>query len=375
MLYYGLGNAIIDQDELATRRDELHGALSDIRAGDSRARIELSTGQIDSRTALTAFEPPEGGPVPLQPIGMGRPLSVRITEIYTGRYSSGIFGGTKDMLVTSAAKSIAAFDAKPRAMNFLTRQVEKKARVSRPSASSQGTPYAYYSPALLERSLTLDLTMVFDTFPNDTFEAVSKAFTAAAGLPLFLSKSVYLLGAGALVKLLGTAGEALFDGSPSFDQSIALDIELPGSFPLSSGFLIVTDTDLDREEPLFRKEFCINAFGQVVSVKGGTPYRGDLPYFVVLVDGTKLDELQNFSPTAASAALLDRFFGAKSGQEVLADSLIDALRLYNDVKYRRQVESIDEKLKNMKEGPDKEALKKTREALLANILQDFLKPG
>jgi len=254
------------------------------------------------------------------------------------------------------------------------KQVPSKSRIARPSAAQQGTPIIFYSPALLERSMTLDLTMVFDTFPQETFDQVGDTFTAAAGIPIFQVANTFLLGAGMITKLLGKAGEAIFDGKPVFESSDAVDIALPGGPPIPPGFALITTDNIDSLDSTFRSKFQVNASGKVVD-NAGNEYDGDIPYTVISYDGTPVDEFASFSPTAASAAILSRFFGIKDGQNLPLDIVIEGIKLFNDLTYRKQVDEIDKKLAGLAEGdPKKKELEGKRKALVENILESTLKP-
>jgi len=333
----------------------------------------MSTGLLDTTSAVQRFVPASGTPIPFIAVGIGKPMSVRISEVYTGNYKTGLFGGSKDMLITSAVKSIAAFDAKPRAINFLTKAVGKHTRLERPAATQQGTPYVFYSPALLDRSLTMDLTIVFDTFPKDVFDGIGSAFQEAAGIPIFLAQSVYLLAAGALIKLIGTAGEAFFDGKPSFDQSVPLDIELAGRPPLQPGFALITDKDVDTVDHTFRHTYHVNENGQVVD-NSNRPYAEDVAYIVIAINGAEQKELASFAPTAASSAVIDRFFGAKPNQQILIDTLTDAIKLANDLKFRKKADELQTAIGNTTDTTRQAELQTQRDAYVTNILETLLKP-
>jgi len=281
--------------------------------------------------------------------GLGLPLSVMVREVYTGKYpkGSGFFGGAKkeDMILTSAIKSIATLEAKPRALNYLKKKVSTKSRMERPGASEQGTPHIFYSPALLERSLTLDITVAFDSFDQEIFEQIGSTFTSAAGIPLFVTQSFYLIAAGAITKLIGKIGEAIFDSTPEFQASDALDIFLPGSPPLPAGFVLITGANIDSIDPTFRAKYKVSTSGSVVEVADEKKvYNGDLPYVVISVDGTQDDELKSFTPTAVSAAVMSRFFNIKEGKSAPFELVIEALKLYNDISFRKQIETLDKKI-------------------------------
>jgi hypothetical protein len=225
---------------------------------------------------------------------------------------------------------------------------------------------------LIEKSLTLDLSLVFDQFPQEVFNTIGDTFQSAAGIPIFLSHSVYLLAAGAIAKIVGTAGEALFDGRPIFVASEPLNIYWPGESPLQSGFALFTDGNVDSIEKDFRSKYKINAAGQVVD-DAGKAYDGDIPYMVISLDGARQEELSSFTPTAASAAMLSRFFGMKDGQPQLLGSLLDAVKLYNDFTFRQEIDRLDREIASLPDGEQKDNQKKKREALAKNILTDLLK--
>jgi hypothetical protein len=305
--------------------------------------------------------------VGFSPVGLGKPLTILIHEVYTGRFPRpGFLRTASDMLVTSAIKSIASFDEQPLALNFLQPKTVPNSRFRRPGANRQGTALIYYSPAVVDISLTLDISMVFDTFSKELFDAAGDMMQSAAAIPLFFAHSTYLLGAGAATKLIGSAAERLFDGSPSFRVTAPLDIELAGNARLSSGFLLLSDGSLDRE---FCENYHVNERGQVVDGKD-KEYQGEIPFVLLSIDGTLHPEFASFTPRAASAAVLSRFLGTKDGGELKL--ALDACRLYSDFKLREQRDALDEQIKLL--PADQQAtLKKKRDALTANISTDLFK--
>lgn len=377
MIYYALGDALITRDELLTppvyKKVTEFGAsqLENIKTDP----VDLSTGEMTTENfAKTFLQLDDKKPVEFQPIGLGLPLTIMIREVYTGKYPKGnIFGGKKDMLVTSAIKSIVSFEAKPKAINFLMDKVKTGSRIERPSPSSQGTPIMFYSPALLERSLTLELNIVFDNFPRESFEQIGNFFTAASGVPIFLAHGTYLIGAGTLLKLLGSAGETLFDESPVFTSTDAIDIFLPGKPPIPPGYALITSDNIDQIDPSFRDQYRVNHKGEVVDTTGNR-YKGEVPYIVISLDGTRGDEFNSFTPTAAGAAILSRFFGIKNRQEQSLDVLLNALKLYNDFSYRQQIDLLDKRIANSTDLEEIDVLTKKRMTLLKNITEDLLKP-
>jgi hypothetical protein len=377
MLYYAQGDAIMTADEIFHPDvfRKLTEFFTDLEMGRTPRPINLPTGDVKADDAGKLMVKDEV--VPFKPIGLGLPLSVIVREVYTGKFPNGGFFGPKkeDMLVTSAIKSIATLDAKPRALNYLKKKVQSHSRMERPGASEQGTPHVFYSPALLERSLTLDIMIAFDSFDQEIFEQIGNTFNSAAGIPLFVTQSFYLIAAGAITKLIGKIGEAIFDSTPEFESSDALDIFLPGSPPLPAGFVLVTADNIDSVDPTFRTKHKVSKTGTVVEVANeANVYKGDVSYVVVSVDGTQSDELRSFTPTAASAALMSRFFNIKEGQSVPFELVIEGLKLFNDISFRKQIIELDKKIAAAPDGPAKEEMKKKRAALLDNILEELLKP-
>lgn len=368
MIYYALGDALITNEELFTANnyDKVAKFTSDIQTKKSPDSIKFSTGTLNVENS--------NKPVDFKDIGLGQPLTVMLREVYTGKYPKGnLFGGKKDMLLTSAIKSITSFEAKPKAINYLLDNVKSNSNIERPSPSKEGTPFIFYSPALLDRSLTMELNIVFDNFPQEVFDQVSSFLTSAGAIPAFLAQSVYLIGAGIIVKLLGSGGEAIFDGSPIFTSNDAIDIFLPGKPPIPAGFVLVTSDNVDQIDATFRQKYKVNEKGQVVD-SGGNSYKGDIPYAVISLDGTKDEKLSDFAPTAASAAILSRFFGIKNKQEQSLDIILSALKLYNDLKFRKEVDQLDEQIKKTTDEAEKAELDKKRKALEKNILEEILKP-
>jgi hypothetical protein len=374
MIYYSYGTAILTAREAKQNqvRARAHKMLEGLRGGRKLAPLDLPTGSLSTEMVTATTPITRGRAIDWQPIGVGKPLTIEIREVYTGEYPSSAFGSQKPMLLASATKSIAAFDAKPLALNYLTRKTAKRSRINRPGANQQGTPVIFHSPAMTDLSITVGLSMVFDEFPKQFFDSVGSAFKSAAGIPVFLTTSMYLLAASEVTRIAAAVGEMLFDGKPAFEASEAIDLALPGAAAAIAGFMLITPGNVDTLDAGLRRDYQIEN-GRLVN-REGEPYQGDAPYVILAVDGSPRPDLADFAPTAVTAAALTQFYGLKDGDRAALGPLVDALKLYSDMTFRTEVDRIDARLGKVKDQTEKAALEQRREALLKNIASDLLRP-
>ncbi len=308
-------------------------------------------------------------PTEFFPVGPGKPLTVMIRNVYTGRYPKGAFGGAKDMLVVSAMKGIEVYNAAPRAVNFLKKDVRRNASVALPAATDEGTPLVFYAPALTQADSILTIEVVFDEFPKDAFDKAASVFTGLGGIPAFAPASGVLFGAGILTRLIGRLGEALVDGQPVMRATEGLTFTLPGALPPVADFRLLTDEELDRSM-LTGYEL---RGDRLMKVGTNEEYTGDVPYVVISLDGRKNNAFEGFVPRAATAAILERFYRSQGAGVTVLDGLVDAVKLYNDAQFRRKAESLRKEIGGLPDGPEKEARIDEFNALARNILSDELK--
>ena len=373
-VYYGVGNALVTEEELAEKiaLGQVEKFKEALEKTPSTASLEFTTGQLTSASILDSITTTAGEVVPFEGIGPGKPLAIELRHVYTGDKPKGsVFDRTKDILVTSAMKSLATYNAAPRAVNFMQKSVRSKHRISNAAATEEGTPLVHYTPALTERNTVLTIEFGFDEFPNEIFDTVGGAFTQAAGIPLFVSASTYLLAAGAITKLIGTIGSRVFDRKPVFKATEALEFERAGASIPQADFRVITE---EAVSPAMLQNLQPSANGLVD--QDGKPYEGDIPYVIISLDGREYDEYKEFTPTAASAAVLDKFYAIREGQEQGLSPLIDALKLFNDWKFRRQADDVAAELEGLdKESEEYAKKKKEYDSLVKNILDDLLKPS
>jgi hypothetical protein len=365
-IYYGVGGAVVSDEEYVEKLQL--GTFT--RMTEALSKRSSESFDIGGRMikAADAFAGPAGNP--FTPIEYGKPLAAEIRWVFTGNKPRKTFGDTtKDMLITSAFKSIATYNEAPRAVNLLRQQVKAFSHIQW-NAGDKGTPLAFYTPAVAEPATFATFEIIFDNFPDETIKKLGEAVGTAASIPVFAAQNVYLLAASFLLKLVAAAGHSIFDGDVAFSATEQIAFTRPGSDPTPAGWRIMTQEKLDDD---FLQKLTVGKEGQLLG-SDGKPYNGDHPYVVISLDGRGEDAYKDFTPTAASAALLDRFFAIQDGQMQPVDAVLEGLKLYSDLRFRLQAEKLQKELSKLKPDDPKYAKKKQEfDAVKENILRDELK--
>jgi hypothetical protein len=361
-IYRALGTALVPEREYreALGRRTLHEVSESVRSRAPKGRVEFENGVLDA-ASLPAVE--------FEPVGFGKPLTVMIRNIYTGQHPRSAFGKSRDMLAMSAMKGLGVYNAAPRAVNFLKKDVTRTSSIQFAGAAEEGTPLVYYSPALTQPDSVVTVEVVFDEFPKESMDKVGGAFSSLAGVPMFAPYSGVLLAAGLLIKLVGKIGEAIVDGDPAFRSTEPITFTLPGQPAAIADFRLMTEEDLD---PSVLRDYELRG-NKLVKVGSDQEYRGQTPYVVLSLDGRKNDAYASFVPTAATAVLLERFYRTQSGGSTAIDALIEGVKLYNDVRFRRQADAVKKEIDGMPNGDEKSKKSEEYNALVRNILSDELK--
>lgn len=311
--------------------------------------------------------------VPFRPIGLGEPLTVRIEHVYLGDYPDSMPWfpiDEGDILLTSAYELTDVFEAAPRAIHALRRRPSRRTAVDFP-ADQEGTRLVYYSPAVTDPALTITFQLSVDRdFDESLGQAVSEALAGAAALPVFATGAPFLLAASVAVPITQKAANLLARPTTFFASTEVVNFEWPGLEISRQGGLVVYP---DKED--------IGEFGSsrlrdgdfVLRDDAGQPYRGDLPYMVISLDGTPHDELEKWSSTALSAAMTSRFFAGGSTVTEAMKVVGEGLALYNDVTYERKARAVLDKLKTEKDVEVREKLVKQFCAYRTNVTSDVLK--
>jgi hypothetical protein len=367
-VYHAIGPSLITESELREKSTELVEFSNRLASRDRNARLSLSTGPVYAETMLELAQPA------FEPIGLHKPLTVMFHHVYTGQFPrTAFFGRAKDMLVASAVKDLSVTSAQPRALNFLRKQVKAGHNANTPAATEEGTPLIAYLPAITAPATILTVEIIFDNFPDALLNRLGAAFGSAAGIPIFAPSSPYLMAAGVVIRLTADLGRALFEGQAAFQESVTLNFDLPQLPVTQSDFRVVAPPDFDVEP------YSVNPANGLVHKATGRRYDGPFPYVILALDGRKRDEtFGQFTPAQLTAAQLEKLFNARDGAEVAVDTLLESLRLVNDVRFRTQADTLKKRIDQDCADSDSEACRKLRErhkALLDNILSDVLKPS
>lgn len=343
-IVYAVGDALVGKDEIDAKlaSGKLQQFQRDLVNNPDDASIQFLSGTANARNILDSLVRKTGPPIDFEPIGIGKPLTVQIRHVYTGNKAEG-YWGTNDMLVASAIKSIATYDAAPRAVNYLVSKATNNRNFRTIDATEKGTPLVYYSPSLAQHSSSVTVEVMFSSFPKETFDAMSQAFSASSGIPVFAPVSGYLVAAGMVTKLLGNIGKSLSDGTPALRQTEEITFITPGSYQPIAQFLLLISDEVPQE--LFTSYRVTNR-GVLARVDDENKlYDGEYPYVVISLDGRPVDEYKSFTQAAASAAQLDKFYNINDGSSQPLTALGEALKLYNDMKFRDKAINLAKSLK------------------------------
>lgn len=339
------------------------------QAGDDHVRSQVVSPAIAADPAFGGGSGLEDTPPPAAtqfvPIGLGKPLTILIREIYTGRHpTKGFLGSSaKPMAVVTGLKDYSAYAATTRAVNYLLPSVKPHARFKAPPTFTEGTNVVAYSPAVVTDSFHFTVEIAFDRFNDRLFEVISKGLASAAGIPLLIPSAGYLLAASGLVKVGSSLAEGLVDGKASFSVTDTFDFNVPGNRVPVADFRVLCHFDASgmTYDP---------AHGLLD--RTGAVYEGAEPYVVISLDGAVRKNLESFAPTVATAGVMKQFFDLRDGAEVVSTGLIDAIKLANDMKYRGQAVDLVKQLV-VASSEDKAALQTRIEALNKNILNEVLR--
>ncbi len=367
-LYFGIGSALVLASDL--RKIDIKDFKNKISNGENPEPINIndlgSLSAEDYRTNLSNFKP----------IGIGKPLTIRIKQVYTGNLPSPNYiqkvmeiKPTRSMLLTSAIKSYFTFDAQPRAVNAIIPGVGQRKSIYPGEPLYPGTPIVYYSPAARDKSISLQIEMKFQEIDQKVFDIIGSTMTSAgsmaafSGVPPFQVASIGLISLGKLVPLAAKFAKGLFTDKSQFSTSVQLSFKLGGgSEDLQPGFALLTHNALDSK---LLKSLWIDGKEDVLD-SNGHRYTGNVPFVVIVIDGTDDTNLSKFRSTAASAVLLDRFYNENAAENI-SEALIEAVKIYSDYGMLVEYHRITELQKSDISDSERRTLERERQTIWKHI--------
>ncbi len=320
-------------------------------------------GFSDNATNLLPDESNRRGETnPFSPLGIGRPMTIKLVTLYAGDYKNGLFRNKKDMIVTSRIRPPHVPEEASRAVHQIYANIPERAALM-PGAGNYGTPLIYCTPGFVDDGMMINLEFKIDNFKEENMKAAGSILSFLGGIPILSTASGILLFAGAAVKQAAPLVNSLAEKKSWLSFDFNVPIREAGLRSLTAGFHIIRNRDDDEEFKEY--EVTLSNDNQPELRKKGTQeayYRGTRPYAIVSINGEMNEEYAGFSPALASAAILQKFFGIRENGTVEED-VKGLLNLSNDYFFNQKIEQLNKKLKTVKEGSDE--YKKLQEKISA----------
>jgi hypothetical protein len=310
-----------------------------------------------------------------EPIGLGKPMSIEILTYYTGDAPKK-FLGKKDLLLVSGVKSLTTHDAAPKAINQIVKKIDDYTHYE-PAAFNQGSPIVYYTPALDMGTVLCSFELIADTFNESVFESVSSLLSKAGGIPVFAPASGILLAGSVISSMVANLGKAVFESKPFFKGNIDIRLDSPGQLITKSKHVGVIDPRHVKEFNDYVPKRVSDSSGsqiKLVHKNSNKEYNGDAPYVLLSINGANKDEeYKGFSPSLATASILEKFYGTESGSQTI-EVLQDAMELYNDYSFYKKAKKQKERISSLNQNSNEyKNGKLLLDAYLKNIANPIFK--
>ena len=307
-------------------------------------------------------------------IGIGKPLSIEILSVYTGDAPENQKWKRKtDLMVVSAVKCYSTFGASLKAINLMCK-IKKRQRMQF-GAVTESCKVVYYAPALDTSETICTFQMIADTFNNKTADGIKKLFSFAGNLPVFASKASLLLGSSLLTGIVDKIGDVV-ESQPFLEDSESFTFGKGGLVNSFAHMILMCNNDDQAKFNKFKpgKVEGTTQDYAMVHKETGSEYQGDAPYIIINVDGAEKPELESFTPKFATAAILQKFYGAMDKEGQVNEEIEEALMLYNDFRFLKKAKELHVKMADMEEGDDNyEYTKELLEAYKKNIKNEDIK--
>ncbi|MEM6397444.1 MAG: hypothetical protein AAF741_13935 [Bacteroidota bacterium] len=310
------------------------------------------------------------------PIGIGKPLSVE----YIGGYSGEVQGWRpkrkKTLLISSKVKSTTTYGSAQRMLNLLKYDVKQNETLST-SANDVGGSIIYYSPSVTLGTIDLNFELAINQFEQGFINDVSNLFNSASQIPIFAPAAPFLFGMGGILKLAGKMANSLFEKGAFLSGDYKFDFDRPRgdktfNYP---GIKAIFDNArhakaLTGYSPGYEAGDSEQLNPCLIDRQSGKKYTGPIPYLLIEVDGRKRSRLKDFEPRAATAAQLEMFYGddGKGRLSNILDDMIDAMKIYSDLKYYNDAMENYEDMQNASSPEEKEEYKLLFKSNQANVI-------
>lgn len=351
---YGIGRVLVSPEEYEQRYEDIKRFVAGISP---EATLSIGRGEVTGEEVLN----PAVRTSNFQQIGIGKPLVIEIYTIYTGNAPSRLFGGRPALLVTSGVKTPETFDAAPKAINLLKDNI-KDYEYLLPGAFEKGSPYVYYSPSVVNPKTYVSFELNIDKFDETLFNAMDELFVFAAGIPVFAPAATHLLAGSTITKIFTKLGKVFLEDEPYLNNNLTLAFGDPVLPDFIADSILVCEDEFSEELDKYEIRLIGGGPGKqylaLVEPSTGKRYEGEASYLIAVIDGRVKDNLANFTPTLASAAILDQFYRPKDPQAEIVDAMKQAMSLYNDLEYNKKAQELKKKLKDL--DPKSEEYKKLK---------------
>lgn len=362
-----IGNKMVDFDEWESLEPQKVNLFYKAVAEKKEMTILTRSGVLNSLDVRNAFSE---DPVPSQPIGLGKPLSVEILSIYNGDHPDVFLGGKKrDTILVSGVTNPLQTSASARAVNLIKENIEERKYLER-SAWDAGTSLVYYSPAMDRSKCTISLELKTDNFEHHIIEAISTVLKDASGYPIFLTAAPFLYAGSKVLGSIGNVANSIFEKKKNLEDSIDIQFKtasIPPSIARRVLFCNESDKRLFWEYDIQTLDNDGDYVVRLVHKTNGQIYKGKAPYLIVNLDGATKKEYEGFVPLIATSTQVDKFFGGQVTESVMK-AFHDSMSLANDMAYLNKIKDAKEDIQSLEKGsPEYEDLQVLIESFKENI--------
>lgn len=323
--------------------------------------------------------------VPATEIGAGKPLSLRLMSLYPGDEDH------EKLLVCSAVRNPSLFDAAPQALHYVFDNAPGMAPL-RPSPAQNGSRVIYYSPAMLDDAMDIELRYAYDDFDLEQYTKLLAASASVLELPVFAVSTTLggAAGAGAgkavmyfvksAIQLVLGALDRREDDDNDWFSTWTLNLTQAGLEPARAGWVLFYGDNREARVMVPQdggnwddQHLLTRDMAYAVDTSNGTlVYAGDRstvvtgePYALAFLNGAEEPVLEGWKATAVTAALTEKFLNPEGNTVTDLGALFEA---YNDATMAVRISQVDEDLAVPGLPAEKlGALKEKRAALLKNV--------